>query len=123
TKTEIKFEEDKAIYSIIRSAVRLGLGKFNITPTLDFDRESEFDLPLSIKNQTPVVPEIKVDKIYNPFHTSNTRHGQFSGGGARSSSSSNGFSQALNQAGFGSQFQSGSLDDLWKADSTEEEIQ
>lgn len=126
TKTEIKFEEDKAIYSIIRSAVRLGLGKFNITPTLDFDRESEFDLPLSMLHQTPVVPEIKVDKNYNPFHVQNTREGQFSGG-----SSSNGaaytapkdkaFSNALNKAGFGSQFQSASLDELWNTESVSEE--
>lgn len=121
TKTEIKFEEDKAIYSIIRSAVRLGLGKFNITPTLDFDRESEFDLPLSMVNQTPVMPEIRVNKDYNPFHVQNTREGQFSTGkpssGSNSGSKSNGFSTALNNAGFGSQFQSASLDELWNTES------
>lgn len=126
TKTEIKFEEDKAIYSIIRSAVRLGLGKFNITPTLDFDRESEFDLPLSMLHQTPVVPEIKVDKNYNPFHVQNTREGQFSGGSSSNGSSYSGskdkaFSNALNKAGFGSQFQSASLDELWNTESVSEE--
>jgi DNA mismatch repair protein MutL len=114
TKTEIKFEEDKAIYSIIRSAVRLGLGKFNITPTLDFERESEFDLPVSMIGQTPVAPEIRVDKTYNPFHVHNTREGQFSGGNlGTTSSKEKSFSSALNNAGFGSQFQSASLEDLW----------
>lgn len=124
TKTEIKFEEDKAIYSIIRSAVRLGLGKFNITPTLDFDRESEFDLPVSMLNQTPVAPEIRVDKSYNPFHVQHTREGQFSGGNATSTapSAKNGaFSSALNKAGFGSQFQSASLDELWNSETINEE--
>jgi DNA mismatch repair protein MutL len=120
TKTEIKFEEDKAIYSIIRSAVRLGLGKFNITPTLDFDRESEFDLPMSMINQTPVAPEIRVDKTYNPFHVQNTREGQFSANNSNSISHSvpkdKSFSSALNKAGFGSQFQSGSLDELWNSE-------
>lgn len=127
TKTEIKFEEDKAIYSIIRSAVRLGLGKFNITPTLDFDRESEFDLPMSMINQTPVAPEIRVDKTYNPFHVQNTREGQFSGGNLGSSSHSGtkdkAFSSALNKAGFGSQFQSASLDELWNSESVSPDSQ
>lgn len=120
TKTEIKFEEDKAIYSIIRSAVRLGLGKFNITPTLDFERESEFDLPMSMINQTPVAPEIRVDKTYNPFHVQNTREGQFSANNSVSNIASGtkdkSFSSALNKAGFGSQFQSGSLDELWNSE-------
>ena len=125
TKTEIKFEEDKAIYSIIRSAVRLGLGKFNITPTLDFDRESEFDLPMSMINQTPVAPEIRVDKTYNPFHVQNTREGQFSTGNSSlngaSGTKDKAFSNALNKAGFGSQFQSSSLDELWNAEAVNEE--
>ena len=126
TKTEIKFEEDKAIYSIIRSAVRLGLGKFNITPTLDFDREPEFDLPVSMLSQTPVVPEIKVDKNYNPFHVQNTREGQFSGETSASASSSStkdkAFSSALNKAGFGSHYQSASLDELWNSEVTNDEV-
>jgi len=124
TKTEIKFEEDKAIYSIIRSAVRLGLGKFNITPTLDFERESEFDLPMSMINQTPVAPEIRVDKTYNPFHIQNTREGQFSSNNSASTIQSTpkdkSFSSALNKAGFGSQFQSGSLDELWNSEGVNE---
>jgi DNA mismatch repair protein MutL len=126
TKTEIKFEEDKAIYSIIRSAVRLGLGKFNITPTLDFERESEFDLPMSMINQTPVAPEIRVDKTYNPFHIQNTREGQFSANNSASNIQSTpkdkSFSSALNKAGFGSQFQSGSLDELWNSEGGVNEI-
>lgn len=120
TKTEIKFEEDKAIYSIIRSAVRLGLGKFNITPTLDFDRESEFDIPFSMKNQTPVIPEIKVNKNYNPFDLQHTREGQLnSGNGTNKSNTGSSFSTAIQSAGFGSQHQSASLDELW-ANASEE---
>jgi DNA mismatch repair protein MutL len=96
TKTEIKFEEDKAIYSILRSAIRLGLGVFNISPTLDFERESEFDLPLSMREATPVEPVIQVDKTYNPFNVP----------GQRSSSPATGIgkshSPALSRGGFGS---------------------
>lgn len=96
TKTEIKFEEDKAIYSILRSAIRLGLGKFNVSPTLDFDRESEFDLPMSFLNNTPVEPVIRVDTSYNPFNTTTSRPS--TGGG----STGKAFTSAMNNAGFGS---------------------
>lgn len=74
TKTEIKFEEEKAIYSILRSTTKLGLGKYNIAPTMDFNRESEFDLPLSYKNQEVKPPTIQVDPTFNPF-SSNTSKG------------------------------------------------
>jgi DNA mismatch repair protein MutL len=95
TKTEIKFEEDKAIYSILRSAIRLGLGKFNISPTLDFDRESEFDLPLSFIGTPAVEPTIRVDKNYNPFNVPRN-----SGTGGNNNKS---FSTAINNSGFGHQ--------------------
>jgi DNA mismatch repair protein MutL len=91
TKTEIKFEEDKAIYSILKSAIRLGLGKFNISPTLDFDRESEFDLPLSFLGTPAVEPTIRVDKTYNPFDPPKPAQ----------SSSSKAFTSAMNNVGFG----------------------
>ena len=34
TKTEIKFEDDKSIYAIIRSSVKRALGIFNLVPSL-----------------------------------------------------------------------------------------
>jgi DNA mismatch repair protein MutL len=37
TKTEIKFDEERLIYNIIRVSVKHALGKFLIAPTLDFD--------------------------------------------------------------------------------------
>jgi DNA mismatch repair protein MutL len=43
TKTEIKYQDEKAIYAIIRSAVKRSLGRYNITPTLDFDQETYFN--------------------------------------------------------------------------------
>ncbi len=67
TKTEIKFEEERLIYSIIRTSVKQALGKFNITPTIDFEQEHSFDLPYSHTKFDVVPPEIKVNKNYNPF--------------------------------------------------------
>ncbi len=93
TKTEIKFEEDRLIYAIILSAIRRSLGKYNIAPTLDFNRESSFDLPLSMANQQPIEPIIRVNENYNPFNN-------VSSSPQKSSRQSN-FSQAIRAQGFG----------------------
>src|SRR5690606_18675608 len=42
TKTEIKFDDERTIYGIIRSAVKQSLGAHNITPSLDFDQDVNF---------------------------------------------------------------------------------
>jgi len=39
TKTEVKFRDDRAVYAIVHAAVRRALGRFNITPSLDFEPE------------------------------------------------------------------------------------
>lgn len=67
TKTEIKFEDERSVYAIIRSAVKRALGKFSITPSLDFDQETAFNIPVSMYGTMPKVPEVKIDKSYNPF--------------------------------------------------------
>jgi DNA mismatch repair protein MutL len=65
TKTEVKFEEEKSIYAIIRSSVRKALGEHNISPTLDFERETAFD---GIRPDKEIKePKIKVDPGFNPF--------------------------------------------------------
>ena len=68
TKTEIKFEDEKAVYAIMRAAVKRALGKFSVSPTIDFDRENSFEIPLEKMNERPVAPTIKVTPGYNPFH-------------------------------------------------------
>ena len=68
TKTEIKFEDEQAIYAIMRACVKRSLGKYNIAPTLDFSQELSFDISPSIsKTATLKEPRIKVDSSYNPF--------------------------------------------------------
>jgi DNA mismatch repair protein MutL len=69
TKTEIKFEDERSIYAIIRTAVKQSLGKHNITPSLDFDQESTFNVPLMRSTDVIKAPTIKVNKDYNPFET------------------------------------------------------
>lgn len=42
TKTEIKFDDERAVYAIIRSAVRRAIGVYNLTPTIDFESDINF---------------------------------------------------------------------------------
>lgn len=67
TKTEIKFEDERAIYQILQASIREALGKFNLTPTLDFDREGAMEMPYFKPGQTVVEPGIRVNPDYNPF--------------------------------------------------------
>ena len=68
TKTEIKYEDDKAIYAIIRSAVKRSLGRYNITPSLDFDQETSFSNMISNKPLDEIqAPTISFNPNFNPF--------------------------------------------------------
>ncbi|MEX2230897.1 MAG: DNA mismatch repair endonuclease MutL [Cyclobacteriaceae bacterium] len=39
TKTEIKFDDERAIYAVVRSAVRQAIGSHNLTPAIDFNSD------------------------------------------------------------------------------------
>lgn len=68
TKTEIKYQDEKAIYAIIRSAVKRALGKYNITPTIDFDQENSIGHLITEKPLGEIVPPtITVNPDFNPF--------------------------------------------------------
>ena len=69
TKTEIKFENEQEIWSIILAAVRDALGKFNAVPTIDFDVEGRPDIPTyDARGLSDVnVPRVQVNSSYNPF--------------------------------------------------------
>ena len=43
TKTEVKFQDDRLLYGVIQSAVRQALSQFNVTPSLDFKADINFD--------------------------------------------------------------------------------
>jgi len=93
TKTEIKFEEDRFIYSILLSSVRQALGKHNIFPTLDFESESAFEVPSEVRKSEPVAPQISVDPSYNPFQSTSA---------SAPRGNNQNYSNALRQEGFGS---------------------
>ena len=70
TKTEIKYQDEKAIYAIIRSAVKRSLGRYNISPTLDFNQETGFSQMITHKAHEDIVPPaISFNPDFNPFST------------------------------------------------------
>lgn len=44
TKTEVKFDDERTLYAIIRAAVKKGIGMHNIAPSLDFDDDVNFGI-------------------------------------------------------------------------------
>tara|TARA_B100002049_G_scaffold77491_1_gene57030 strand:- start:5054 stop:6913 length:1860 start_codon:yes stop_codon:yes gene_type:complete len=80
TKTEIKFDDEHALYAMLRSAIKHSLGQFSVAPVLDFDRDANLDTPYEYKNRQAQVPKIEVDRSFNPFenelNTSSIRSGK-----------------------------------------------
>lgn len=66
TKTEVKFEDERSVYAILRSSIKRALGQYNVSPTIDFNQEMSMEIPYN-KNGVPVQPGIHVNPNYNPF--------------------------------------------------------
>ena len=67
TKTEIKFENELAIFQILMACTREALGRFNLIPSIDFDAEKAIEFPISRRDDPFRVPEISYNRDYNPF--------------------------------------------------------
>ncbi len=69
TKTEIKFENEREIWSIISIAVKEALGKFNVTPSIHFDTTDSIDIPVVGQGDVHLeMPKVAFNPDYNPFH-------------------------------------------------------
>lgn len=67
TKTEIKFEDEQAIWQILMASVREVLGRSNMAPSIDFDVADCPDIPMMPIGDTPLPPSPTVDSNFNPF--------------------------------------------------------
>ncbi|MCK9413999.1 MAG: DNA mismatch repair endonuclease MutL [Prolixibacteraceae bacterium] len=68
TKTEIKFEDEQAIWHILSASIREAIGKYNLMPTIDFDQRGSIEIPLLPgRGSSFAPPEIEVNRYYNPF--------------------------------------------------------
>lgn len=74
TKTEIKFENDQAIWQILSAAVKESIGMFNDVPTIDFDTEDKPEIPAYNPEMVPSAsaPKISLTPGYNPFKSSSS---------------------------------------------------
>lgn len=83
TKTEIKFDDEHALYAILRSSIKHSLGQFNVAPVLDFDRDANLDTPYNYKDLKGETPTIQVDSTFNPFSDDKVNKHYASGGAYR----------------------------------------
>lgn len=72
TKTEIKFENEQAIWQILMAAVKESIGMFNDVPSIDFDTEDKPDIPVYDPDvvSSASAPKISLNPHYNPFKSS-----------------------------------------------------
>lgn len=69
TKTEVKFDNEHAFYSILRSAVKHSLGQFNVAPVLDFEKDASMDTDYNQHKSGAKIPSLNVDRNFNPFES------------------------------------------------------
>ena len=67
TKTEIKFEDERTVYAVIRSAVKQALGAHHVMPSLDFSLDVNFQENWTNNPET----KVQVDREYS-YKTFNT---------------------------------------------------
>ena len=67
TKTEIKFENEQAIWQILTAAVKDAIGAFNDVPRIDFDTQGKPEIPVFQPEAMPTMPKVEYNPQYNPF--------------------------------------------------------
>ena len=67
-KIEVKFENEKTIWSIIQASVREALGKFNVVPDIDFEHaDPSVEIPVLKPGTEVKKPSTGASSSYNPF--------------------------------------------------------
>ncbi|MEN8230824.1 MAG: DNA mismatch repair endonuclease MutL [Bacteroidota bacterium] len=72
SKTEVKFEDEKSIWQILLASVREAIGRYNLSPSLDFQKEGVIDIPVLTKETEVRIPNIDTNPEYNPFEGEKT---------------------------------------------------
>jgi len=69
SKTEIKFEDEQAIWQIINAAVRESLGKCGAVPMMDFDTDTSLEIPVYNESKEVKAPVNSLNPEFNPFES------------------------------------------------------
>jgi DNA mismatch repair protein MutL len=73
TKTEIKFENEQAIWQILSASVRDAIGKFCEVPTIEFDTQGRPEIPVFDPTHDDIAaPRVQYNPDYNPFKNAGT---------------------------------------------------
>ncbi len=82
TKTEVNFKDAKYVYSVVHASVRESIGKYNLTPTLDFDIDPSLTTAFHTRPKEDLqAPAITVNPDYNPFENIKTGEKSFATAG------------------------------------------
>ncbi|GIS01241.1 MAG: hypothetical protein CM15mP102_20610 [Flavobacteriales bacterium] len=65
-KIEVKFENESSLYAILRSCIRHSLGKFNISPNIDFTDNINISSPV-FESKSVSAPTVDFDSKFDPF--------------------------------------------------------
>jgi DNA mismatch repair protein MutL len=88
TKTEIKFDDERTVYAVVRSAVKQALGAHNVVPTLDFSLDVNFSENWASNSQkraevqwenTLVPDDLSKEKNYKAFQSPGLKKQSVSG--------------------------------------------
>ena len=67
TKTEIKFDDDRTVYGLLRSAVKQALGAHHVMPTLDFSLDVNFTE--TWKNDASKKQDVQAENSYKQYNS------------------------------------------------------
>lgn len=121
TKTEIKFENDQAIWQILTASVKESIGMFNEVPTIDFDTEDKPDIPVfnpDVPSST-AAPKISLNPSYNPFRANSSQGhagstSSYTGGSSKSYSGNGGQQYDMSSPSAFSSARKPQVDEHWE---------
>ena len=67
TKTEVKFQEERLIYSFLHSTIKRSIGMYHLSGTIDYENISPIDFGSISSCNIPREPVICTNSDYNPF--------------------------------------------------------
>lgn len=107
TKTEIKFADEQIIWQVLSAALKESLGKFNVAPSLDFDREGDIDMPSAagVGTRNVGAPMVSINTNYNPFNNNSSRQSKNTQGWEQMYSTTSKSTTYPSQAGIRDSFQ------------------
>ena len=79
TKTEVKFIDEQALFTLLRAAVKKALGQFSLATELVFNPIEEVDFAPAPEGYTPPVPQVHYDPNYNPFEGKRSSSDSYTG--------------------------------------------